>query len=1091
MLNWVIDASLRYRLVVVLAAVGCAVAGALALGGLDIDAFPDTTPVQVQVNTTAPSLAPEEVETQITFPVEQALSGLPKLTSLRSVSKFGLSQVVATFEDGTDIHFARQLVDGRLNAIALPAGVPRPKLGPVSTGLGEVFHYTVTLKGWNYEKATEAERVEKLTYLRTVHDWTIRPALRTVPGVAEVNSWGGYEKQFQARIDPDRLLKHGVTFAQVVTALEGNNQNVGGGGIRQNSQFLLVHGLARAADPEQIRGIVVTANREGAAVRVRDVADVQVGHELRRGSVTADGRGEAVLGLCFLTMGENSKTVSTALRKKLDEVRPTLPPDVEVTVVYDRTELVDVVIDTARRNLFEGGLLVIAVLFAFLGNLRAAFIVALAIPLSMLFAFAGMWRFGIAASLLSLGALDFGMVVDSSVVMVENCVRHIAHGDLNGRSKREVVRDAAVEVRKPTLFGELIIMIVYLPILTLEGVEGKLFRPMALTVIFALVGSMILSMTLMPVLASLVLPRRIDAREPLLMRLALALYRPVLRFSMTHRVAVAALAASVLVVAFGMIAPNLGSEFVPKLSEGAVTLGVVRLAGTDLSESNRVNTAMERIVRDKFPDEVRHVWSRVGSAEVATDPMGIELTDVFITLHPREKWTRAKTQAELVELLEKELRVIPGQKAEYSQPIEQRMNEMDSGIRSDLGVKLYGDDYKVLLAKAAEVERVLNTIDGAADVRVEQVTGQPVLQVKVKQDELARYGIPAKTVTDLIRAVGTLEVGDVVEGQLRFPLVVRLPEKWRGSPDAIGSILVAAPTGEQVPLARLATINLVEGPSTITREWGQRRITITCNIRGRDMGTFVAEARQKVSEKVTLPKGRYRFEWSGQFENYERARNRLLIVVPVAVVLIFVLLFFTYHNVVDALRVFTGVPFGWVGGIFALWLRDMPLSISAIIGFIALSGVAVLDDMILVSYVRQLRRKGVPVEEALRASALTRLRPILMTTLVASLGFVPMALSTGQGAEVQRPLATVVIGGVIGAMVMSLLVLRVLYLVFDALARWVGWVLVRVCGANEATVRTLLGLDVGDDGGGESGEPAGGDARGGSANAPDRPVEVP
>ena len=1062
MLNWVIDASLRFRLVVVLAAIACAVTGALALADLDIDAFPDTTPVQVQVNTSAPTLAPEEIESQITFPVEQALAGLPKLQLLRSVSKFGLSQVVVTFEDGTDVHFARQLVDGRLNAVPLPANVPRPKLGPVSTGLGEVFHYTVTLKGWNYDKATEAERVEKLTYLRTVHDWTIRPALRTVPGVAEVNAWGGYEKQFQVRIDPVRLSRHGITFAQVVEALEQNNQNVGGGGIRQNNQFLLVHGLARTADPEQIRGIVVASNREGAAVRVRDIADVQIGAELRRGSVTAGGRGEAVLGLCFSTMGENSKRVSTALQKKLDEVRAALPPDVEVTVVYDRTELVDVVIRTVRRNLFEGGLLVIAVLFAFLGNIRAAFIVALAIPLSMLFAFAGMWRFGIAASLLSLGALDFGLVVDSSVVMVENCVRRIAHDGASGRDKRELVRDAAVEVRKPTLFGELIIMIVYLPILTLEGVEGKLFRPMALTVIFALVGSMILSMTLMPVLASIVLPRRIAEREPLLMRLALALYRPILRFSMSHRVAVAAFAAAVLVVAFGMIAPNLGSEFVPKLSEGAVTVNVVRLAGTDLGESNRVNTAMERVLCEKFPDEVKHVWSRVGTAEVATDPMGIELTDLFITLHPREMWTRAKTQAELVVQINKELRVFPGQRPEFSQPIELRMNEMTSGVRTDLGIKLYGDDYHLLTAKAAEIEKVLNTIDGSADVRVEQVTGQPVLQIKVKQDELARYGIPAKTVTDIIRAIGTLEVSDVVEGQLRFPFVVRLPENWRGSPDAVGSILVSAKNGEQVPLARLATIKLVEGPSTITREWGQRRVTITCNIRGRDMGTFVAEAKRKVAEKVTLPKGRYRLEWGGQFENYERARDRLFIVVPVAVLLILVLLYFTYHNIVDALRVFTGVPFGWVGGIFALWLRDMPLSISAIIGFIALSGVAVLDDMILVSYVRQLRKKGIPVEEALRASALTRLRPVLMTTLVAALGFIPMALSTGQGAEVQRPLATVVIGGVIGAMVMSLLVLRVLYLVFDRVAHGAAWVLVRVFRANEAGTRRFLGLDVDD-----------------------------
>ncbi|MBX9627801.1 MAG: CusA/CzcA family heavy metal efflux RND transporter, partial [Gemmataceae bacterium] len=701
------------------------------------------------------------------------------------------------------------------------------------------------------------------------------------------------------------------------------------------------------------------------------------------------------------------------------------------------------------------------------------------------FAFSGMWRFGIAASLLSLGALDFGMVVDSSVVMVENCVRHIAHGDLKGRSKREVVRDAAVEVRKPTLFGELIIMIVYLPILTLEGVEGKLFRPMALTVIFALVGSMVLSMTLMPVLASYLLPRRIEEREPPLMRLTVALYRPVLRLSMAHPVPVFAFAAGLLVLVFGMIAPHLGSEFVPKLSEGAISMNVVRLAGTDLAESNAVNTAMERLALEKFPDEVKYAWCRVGTAEVATDPMGTEITDLFLTLHPRGRWTRAKTQAELVGLLEKEFRAIPGQKGEFSQPIEMRMNEMTSGVRADLGVKLYGDDFDVLTAKAAEIQRVLDLVDGAADVRVEQVTGQPVLQIRVKQDEIARYGVPAKAVTDVVRAVGTLPVAEVVEGQLRFPLVVRLPDRWRGTPEAIGAILVATPTGERVPLGRLADLRVVSGPNTVTREWGQRRITVTCNIRGRDMGSFVAEARRDVAAKVELPKGRYRLEWGGQFENYERARNRLIIVVPVAVVLIFVLLYFTYHNLVDALRVFTGVPFGWVGGIAALWLRDMPLSISAIIGFIALSGVAVLDDMILVSYVRQLRQKGVEVRDAIRQASLTRLRPVLMTTLVASLGFLPMAFSTGQGAEVQRPLATVVIGGVIGAMVMSLLVLRVLYLVFDAAAHALLWVLTRVFRVGEDTARALLGLDVE-----ATADGAGDGLRNGSAGAPARRVLV-
>jgi cobalt-zinc-cadmium resistance protein CzcA len=737
-LSRVIDLSLRNRPAVLLAAAVLAAGGAFALAHLDVDAFPDTTPVQVQVNAVAPALGPEEVERQITFPVEQALSGLPRLRLVRSVSKFGLSQVVVTFEDGTDPHLARQVVAERLGAVDLPPGIARPKLGPASTGLGEVLHYVVTLKGWDVSRATDAEREEKLTYLRTVQDWAIKPQLRTVPGVAEVNGWGGREKQYQVRPDPDRLFKHGLTFAAVVAALEANNRDEGGGGVRRNDQFLLVRGVGRAADEAEVRRIVVAAE-DGVPVRVGDVADVAVGHELRRGAVTAQGRGEAVLGLCFMTAGENSRAVATALRRRLDEVRPTLPPDVEVTVVYDRTELVDVVTDTVRRNLFEGGLLVVAVLFAFLGNLRAAAVVALAIPLSMLFAFAGMWRFGIAASLLSLGAIDFGMVVDSSVVMVENCVRRIAEcGTRNAESKAEIVRDAAVEVRGPTLFGELVIMIVYLPILTLEGIEGKLFRPMALTVIFALLGSMVLSLTLMPVLASLVLPRRIDERVPLPMRLALALYRPALNLTMRHKLPVFLVAACALVLAFGMVAPHLGSEFVPRLSEGAVTVNVIRLAGTDLDESVRGNTALERLLLDEFPDEVDRVWSRVGTAEVATDPMGIELTDLFVTLKPRAGWTKARTQDDLVAAMERRMRTFLGQKLSFSQPIEMRVNEMASGVRTDLGVEVYGDDYAVLVKEAARVEAVLKKIPGSADVAAEQVTGQPVVEVRLRPDEVAR-----------------------------------------------------------------------------------------------------------------------------------------------------------------------------------------------------------------------------------------------------------------------------------------------------------------------------------------------------------------
>jgi heavy metal efflux system protein len=1029
MLNWLIDFSLRNRALVLVAVLAIIVAGAFSLQFLDVDAFPDTTPVMVQINTVAPSLSPEEVERQLTFPLEQAIAGLPGLQKLRSISKFGLSQVVVIFEDGTDIYFARQLINERIGTVELPVGIERPKMGPVSTGLGEVFHYVLTRPGVDFSKLPEDIRVQELTELRTIHDWIVKPQLRSVPGVAEVNSWGGYEKQFQVRIDPHRLIRHELTFDQVVNALRANNRNVGGGNIGDMGRMLLVHGQGRVLNVEQIANIVVTA-RDGVPIHVRDVADVQIGHEIRQGAVTADGSGEAVLGLGFMLMGENSHQVTWLLKEKLEDIKSTLPANVEIKTVYDRTELVDHVIDTVRKNLFEGGLLVVAILFVFLGNLRAGMIVALAIPLSMLFAFSGMLQFGIAASLLSLGSIDFGLVVDSSVVMVENCVRRLSHGIPHGQTKLDVIRDAAIEVRKPTMFGELIIMIVYLPILTLEGIEGKLFRPMALTVIFALAGSMVMSLTLMPVLASYVLPKRLTETEPFLIRWAKRLYRPVLHFTMHQKTVVIGVALCVLVLAFGFVAPNLGSEFVPKLSEGALTINVVRLAGTELEDSIVYNTQMERAILKAFPDEVIHVWSRIGAAEVATDPMGLELTDLFITLRPRNEWTRASTQAELTALVQHELRDLPGQRIAMTQPIEMRINEMISGVRSDVAAVLYGDDFDVMVEKAREIERVLTLIAGSADVATEQVTGQPILEIRVKQDEVARYGVTAQTVLDIVESLGTFNVGEVFEGQLRFPLVIRLPEKARANPDVIGSIPVATPAGEQIPLSRLANIVVRQGPSTIKREWYQRKISITSNIRGRDMGSFVAEARQKVADEVQMPSGRYRVKWGGQFENLERARKRLIIVVPVVLVMIFGLLYMTYNNMIDAIRVFTGVPFAWTGGIFALWIRDMPFSISAAVGFIALSGVAVLDDMLLVSTIRRLRQDGMDLEQAVEEAALTRLRPVLMTTLVAALGFVPMAFNTGIGAEVQRPLATVVIGGVISATIMSLLVLRVLYMVF-------------------------------------------------------------
>lgn len=1018
-LNRIIDFSLRHRLVVVVAAIFFACAGALSLRYLDIDAFPDFTPVQVQINTVAPALGPEEVEQRITFPIEQAIGGLPGLEQMRSISKFGLSQVVVTFKDATDIYFARQLINERLATVELAEGIERPKMGPVATGLGEVFHYVVRAAG---NDVTEA---------RTVHDWSIKPQMRSVRGAAEINSWGGYEKQYQIRINPTLLIKYGLTFDEVIRAVQENNQNVGGGIVNEGTQAVLVQGLGRTANIDQIKRIVITA-KDGVPIQVGDVAEVVIGSEIRRGAVTADGQGEVVMGLGFMLMGENTHQVTTALKDKLATISSTLPPNVVVTPVYDRTQLVDHVINTVKKNLFEGGLLVIAVLFAFLGNLRAAGIVAIAIPLSMLFAFCGMLRFGISASLLSLGAIDFGMIVDSSVVMVENCVRHLADEKEKRRKMINTVHDAAIEVRKPTMFGELIIMIVYLPILTLEGIEGKLFRPMALTVIFALLGSLVLSLTLMPVLASLILPRHIEEREPFLMRAIKSLYIPLLHAAMRYKKFVIASAAGLMFVAFAVVAPNLGSEFVPRLSEGAIAISVVRLTGTSIEDSIKYNTQMERALLAQFPDEVEHVWSRIGTAEIATDPMGIELTDMFLTLKPRSQWKKAHSQAELTELIENHLRDLPGQRLEFLQPIEMRMNEMISGVRADLAVKLYGDDLDVLSVKAKEVEAILNQIPGNADVASEQITGQPVLQIKLNQQQLARYGVPAKTITDIIESVGSKPLGEVIEGQLRFPLVVRLPDDMRGGVKGIGSIMVPTPSGQRLPLSTLADIHVLDGPATITREWGQRRITVTANVRGRDIGSFVAEAEKLMKEKFTLPPGRYHYEFGGQFEHLERAKARLLIVVPVSLLLIFSLLYVTYRNWIDVFRVFSAVPFGWVGGIFALWIRGMPFSISAAIGFIALSGVAVLDAMILVSYIRQLRARGMSLEQAVEDAATTRLRPVLMTTLVASLGFIPMAFSTGMGAEVQRPLATVVIGGVISAMIMSLLVLRVLYLIFDS-----------------------------------------------------------
>jgi cobalt-zinc-cadmium resistance protein CzcA len=1006
----VIRWSLRHRGVVLMAWAVVGLAGAFALLRLPLDAFPDTTPVQVQVNTTAPSLSPEEIERQITWPVEQALSGLPELTEVRSLSRFGLSQVTLVFDHDADIWRSRQVVSERLSTVALPEGVDPPALGPVATGLGEVFHYLV--RGEDYT----------LSELRTAQDWVLAPQLRAVPGVAEVNTWGGDERRIEVLVSPDALLRYQLSLDEVSEALRTDNRNVGGGNIDHAGETTLVQGAGRFTTLNDL-GAVVLATQGGVPVRLRDVAQVSEGRQIRRGAVTAQGQGEVVLGLGFMLMGENSAYVTERLELRLAEAAASLPPGMTAEPVYERTWLVEQVLTTVRTNLFEGALLVVAVLFVFLGNWRAGFVVALVIPMSMLFAGTLMERMGIAGSLMSLGAIDFGLVVDSSIVQVENAVRRLS--ERPGEDPIQVVGDAALEVRKPTLFGELIILVVYLPVLALEGTEGLLFRPMALTVVFALLGSMLASLTLVPVLTSLAVRVRGGHHDVAVVRLARRLYLPLLTRALDNPGLVLA-SALLLVLNAGWLAGRLGTEFVPRLAEGAVVINTVRLASVSLDESVRYGTQIEKVLLEGFPDEIEHVWTRTGSAEVATDPMGIELSDVFVTLTPREQWTRAGEQAELVEAMQEELSGLPGMNMVFTQPIEMRVNEMVAGVRSDLGIKVFGDDLVRMREIALQIEELVSEVAGATDLSVEQVTGLPVLRAELDREVLGRHGVSPASVLLAIEAFGGIEVGELFEGERRFPIALRLSEEAREHPDQVERLLVNGPEGTRLALGQLTDITRNEGPSAIQREWGRRRLVVQVNVRDRDLGGFVTEVQDRIHEEVALPTGWF-VRYGGQFEHYQRARDRLLVVVPAALLLIALLLYATYGRVVDALRVFTGVPFAAVGGVAALWLRDLPFSVSAAIGFVALAGVAVLADMVLVSTIRRHLDAGMPVREAVERAASERLRPVLMTGLVAALGFVPMALNTGIGAEVQRPLATVVIGGLLSSTALTLLVLPVLY----------------------------------------------------------------
>ncbi len=1058
MIQKLIDFALAQRFVVLILAAVLVGAGVVALKQLPIDAIPDVTNVQVQINTNAPTLAPVEVEQLITFPIEVAMSGLPDTVEVRSLSKFGLSQVTVVFKDHVDIYFARQLVFERLQQAKaqIPAGLGEPEMGPVSTGLGEIFQYVierepaVAAAGQPPDQPYPSDQSDQsvrsgrdpagpgapeadLRELRTIQDWMVKRQLRTVPGVADVNSFGGFEKQYEVLVDPEKLVGYGLTVREVFEALEKNNANAGGGYIEHASQQYLIRGIGLIEKPEDIENIIIAAH-DGNPVRVREVAEVVEGNAIRQGAVTKDGKGEVVTGIILMLQGANSRTVVEAAKEKVAAVQKTLPKGVRLVPFYDRAEMVDRTIHTVEKNLFEGGILVVFVLLLLLGNLRAALIVACAIPLSMLFAAVGMVKYGISGNLMSLGAIDFGLIVDGSVVMIENSVRHLSERreelkrDLTRGEVYQTVLRSAHEVARPVLFAVMIIIIVYLPIMTLEDTEGKMFRPMAYTVALALIGSLILSLTLIPALASLLLRGDTREKENFILAPLRRGYARVLDWTMAHRTATVG-GAGLFFCLTAALFPLLGSEFIPRLDEGSLAISISRLPSVSLPESVQQGIAAERIIKS-FP-EVDAVVSKVGRAEIATDPMGVDISDLVITLRPRSEWRTVRTKEELVEKMSKALEKMPGMGFGFSQPIELRVNELISGVKSDVAIKLFGEDLDVLTAKADEIVDAVAKIPGARDTKAELITGLPQLQIKVDRDAIARHGINVADVQEIIEtAIGGKSATQVIEGDKRFDLVVRFPERARNDVEAISNILVSAPTGERVPLSQLSTISMDLGPAQISREHGARRISIEANVRGRDIGSFVAEAQRAVAAKVKLDPGYYA-EWGGTFENLQRARTRLMIVVPVSLFLIFVLLFTMFNSLRLSVLIFTGVPLAVTGGILALYFRGMPFSISAGVGFIALFGVAVLNGVVMVSYINDLRAQGKSVHDAVQEGALVRLRPVLMTALVASLGFVPMALATGTGSEVQKPLATVVIGGLITSTLLTLIVLPTLYSWFE------------------------------------------------------------
>ena len=1037
--------AIAHRWLMLILTLGLSALGVWSFQQLPIDATPDITNVQVQINTEAPGYSPLESEQRVTFPIETALAGLPRLDYTRSLSRYGLSQVTVVFEDGTDIYFARQQVAERLQQARsqLPDGL-EPELGPVATGLGEIFMYTV-------EAAPGALREDGQpwtpTDLRTLQDWVVRPQLRNVRGVTEVNTIGGFARQIHVTPDPAKLVAYGFTLHDVLAAIAANNQNIGAGYIERNGQQYLVRVPGQVASIEAL-GDIVLDRRGGVPIRVRDVAGVGEGSELRTGAATQDGQ-EVVLGTVFMLIGENSRAVAQATAARLEEVADSLPPGVDVHAVYDRTALVDRTIATVEKNLVEGAALVIAILFLLLGNIRAALITAAVIPVAMLMTITGMVRSGVSGNLMSLGALDFGLIVDGAVIIIENCLRRFGErqdeiGRLLSREERfDLTAKATAEVIRPSLFGVAIITAVYLPVFALTGIEGKMFHPMAFTVVLALTAAMLLSLSFVPAAVAAFLGGRVQEKENRLLQWARRAYEPALDCALRLPWAMPT-GAAVLVVLSGMLASRMGSEFIPSLDEGDIALHALRIPGTSLSQAVEMQSLLEERIK-QFP-EVERVFGKLGTAEVATDPMPPSVADTFLMMKPREQWPDPrKPKAQLVAEIEAAVKQLPGNNYEFTQPIQMRMNELISGVRADVAVKLYGDDLEALVEVGKRLEAVTKAVDGAADVKLEQATGLPLLTITPKPEALVRYGLNPVAVQEAVAtAVGGSVAGQYFEGDRRFELVVRLPETLRSDPARLADLPIPLPTDGRnadeisqpatwasggpgvVPLRELADIAITEGPNQINRENGKRRVVVTANVRGRDLGGFVAELRQRVAAEVEVPAG-YWVDYGGTFEQLIAASQRLSVVVPVTLLLIFGLLFMAFGSGRDALVIFSSVPLALTGGVLALWLRDLPLSISAGVGFIALSGVAVLNGVVMIAFIRKLRLEGDRLEDAIRDGALCRLRPVLMTALVASLGFIPMAFNVGAGAEVQRPLATVVIGGIVSSTLLTLLVLPALY----------------------------------------------------------------